>query len=53
MDKHIEAFRIMAKNYLGIDAHPLFSAIEEELMEVDIAECHMIAKNAGSNEDAT
>jgi chaperone BCS1 len=48
MDKHIEAFRILAKNYLGIDAHLLFVAIEELLMEVDIAECLMTAKNAGS-----
>jgi hypothetical protein len=53
MDKHIEAFRIVAKNYLGINAHPLFGAVEELLMEVDIAECLMTAKNAGSDEDAT
>ena len=53
MDKHIEAFRILAKNYLGIDAHPLFGAVEVLLMEVDIAECLMTAKNAGSEEDAT
>jgi hypothetical protein len=53
MDKHIEAFRIVAKNYLGINVHPLFGAVEELLMEVDIAECLMTAKNAGSDEDAT
>jgi hypothetical protein len=53
MDKHIEAFRILAKNYLGIDVHLLFCAVEELLMEVDIAECLMTTKNAGSEEDAT
>jgi len=65
MDMHIEmsycgfdAFRTLAKNYLGIDAHPLFGAVEELLTEVDItladvAECLMTAKNAGSEEDAS
>jgi hypothetical protein len=53
MDKHIEAFRIVAKNYLGIDVHPLFGGVEELLMEVDIVECLMTAKNTGSDEDAT
>jgi chaperone BCS1 len=53
MDKHIEAFRIVAKNYLDIDSHPLFGTIEELLMEVDIAECLMTDKSAGFDEDAT
>jgi len=65
MDMHIEmsycgfeAFKTLAKNYLGIDAHPLFGAVEELLREVDItpadvAECLMTAKNAGSEEDAS
>ena len=65
MDMHIEmsycgfeAFRTLAKNYLGIDAHPLFGAVEELLKEVDItpadvSECLMTAKNAGSEEDAS
>ncbi|CAD6233041.1 unnamed protein product [Miscanthus lutarioriparius] len=65
MDMHIEmsycgfeAFRTLAKNYLGIDAHPLFGAVEELLKEVDItpadvAECLMTTKNAGSEEDAS
>jgi hypothetical protein len=65
MDMHIEmsycgfeAFKTLAKNYLGIDAHPLFGAVEELLTEVDItpadvAECLMTAKNAGSEEDAS
>ncbi|CAD6240033.1 unnamed protein product [Miscanthus lutarioriparius] len=65
MDMHIEmsycgfeAFRTLAKNYLGIDAHQLFGAVEELLKEVDItpadvAECLMTAKNAGSEEDAS
>ena len=53
MDKHIEAFRILAKNYLSMDAHPLFGAVKVLLMEVDIAECLMTSKNVGSEEDAT
>jgi len=52
---HIEAFRILAKNYLNMDAHPLLGTVEELLMEVDvdIVECLMTAKNSGSGEDAT
>ncbi|CAN6222584.1 unnamed protein product [Urochloa humidicola] len=53
MDMHIEmsycgfeAFKTLAKNYLEIDDHELFSAVEEHLREVDItpadvAECLM------------
>ncbi|KAK8452520.1 hypothetical protein SEVIR_5G122400v4 [Setaria viridis] len=63
MDMHIEmsycgfeAFKTLAKNYFGVDVHPLFGAVEELLREVDItpadvAECLMTAKNAGSGED--
>jgi SpoVK/Ycf46/Vps4 family AAA+-type ATPase len=63
MDMHIEmsycgfeAFKTLARNYLGVDAHPLFGAVEDLLREVDItpadvAECLMTAKNAGYGED--
>ncbi|CAL5076645.1 unnamed protein product [Urochloa decumbens] len=59
MDMHIEmsyccfeAFRTLAKNYLGVDEHPLFGAIRELLGEVnmtpaDIAECLMTSKGRG------
>ncbi|OEL23976.1 AAA-ATPase [Dichanthelium oligosanthes] len=65
MDMHIEmsycgfeAFKTLAKNYLDIEAHPLFGAVEELLREVDItpadvAESLMTAKNEGSGEDAS
>ncbi|KAK3126616.1 hypothetical protein QOZ80_7AG0559390 [Eleusine coracana subsp. coracana] len=43
MDKHIEmsyccfqAFKFLAKNYLDVDAHPLFDAVSTLLREVDI-----------------
>ncbi|KAL6591814.1 hypothetical protein ACP70R_049677 [Stipagrostis hirtigluma subsp. patula] len=60
MDMHIEmsycgfeAFRTLANDYLDVDEHRLFGAIEEQLQEVDItpadvAECLMTAKRAGS-----
>lgn len=53
MDKHIElsyckfeAFKVLAHNYLGVDAHPKFEEIGQKLEEVDItpadvAECLM------------
>ncbi|CAL5089063.1 unnamed protein product [Urochloa decumbens] len=62
MDMHIEmsycgfeAFQTLAKNYLDIDEHELFGAVEEILKEVkltpaDVAECLMTAKRAGSGE---
>ncbi|CAN6203300.1 unnamed protein product [Urochloa humidicola] len=65
MDKHIEmsycgfeAFKTLAKNYLDIDEHEMFTAVEEHLREVDItpadvAECLMTAKHAGNGEDAS
>ncbi|TVU44544.1 hypothetical protein EJB05_03989, partial [Eragrostis curvula] len=43
MDKHIEmsycgfeAFKFLAKTYLDVDAHDLFGAVEELLLEVDM-----------------
>ncbi|KAL6626855.1 hypothetical protein ACP70R_030581 [Stipagrostis hirtigluma subsp. patula] len=65
MDMHIEmsycgieAFRTLARNYLDVDEHRLFGAVEEQLREVDItpadvAECLMTAKRAGSGPDAS
>ncbi|KAL6661832.1 hypothetical protein ACP70R_001216 [Stipagrostis hirtigluma subsp. patula] len=65
MDMHIEmsycgfeAFRTLANDYLDVDEHRLFGAIEEQLQEVDImpadvAECLMTAKRAGSWADAS
>ncbi|XP_015694545.2 AAA-ATPase At3g28610-like [Oryza brachyantha] len=62
MDMHIEmsycgfeAFRTLAKNYLDIDAHPLFSAVGEVLRNVnltpaDVAECLMTARRSGSGD---
>uniref|UniRef100_A0A8R7V330 AAA+ ATPase At3g28540-like C-terminal domain-containing protein n=1 Tax=Triticum urartu TaxID=4572 RepID=A0A8R7V330_TRIUA len=53
MDVHIEmsycefgAFMTLAKNYLGVDAHPLFYAVEEllrvaDMTPADVAECLM------------
>ncbi|TVU21550.1 hypothetical protein EJB05_31191, partial [Eragrostis curvula] len=65
MDMHIEmsycgfeAFKTLAKNYLGIDSpHRLFAEVEEQLREVDVtpadvAECLMTAKRAGYGEDS-
>ncbi|CAL5089069.1 unnamed protein product [Urochloa decumbens] len=62
MDMHIEmsycgfeAFKTLAKNYLDVDEHELFVAVEEMLREVkltpaDVAECLMTARRAGSGE---
>ncbi|CAN6171259.1 unnamed protein product [Urochloa humidicola] len=62
MDMHIEmsycgfeAFRTLAKNYLDIDEHELFGAVEEILREVkltpaDVAEYLMTAKRAVTGE---
>ncbi|OEL14085.1 AAA-ATPase, partial [Dichanthelium oligosanthes] len=62
MDKHIEmsycgfeAFKTLAKNYLDIDSHRLFGAVEELLLEVDIrpadvAECLTTARRGGNGE---
>uniref|UniRef100_A0A0E0LI43 AAA+ ATPase domain-containing protein n=1 Tax=Oryza punctata TaxID=4537 RepID=A0A0E0LI43_ORYPU len=62
MDMHIEmsycgfeAFKTLAKNYLDIDAHHLFDAVEEFLRDVnltpaDVAECLMTAKRSGSDD---
>ncbi|CAL5076637.1 unnamed protein product [Urochloa decumbens] len=43
MDKHIElsycyfeSFKFLAKNYLAVDDHPLFGAVEEMLREVEM-----------------
>ncbi|CAN6203298.1 unnamed protein product [Urochloa humidicola] len=55
MDMHIEmsycgfeAFTTLAKNYLDVDAHPLFGTIEEllqvvEITPADVAECLMMS----------
>ncbi|KAJ1288135.1 hypothetical protein BS78_02G066700 [Paspalum vaginatum] len=62
MDMHIEmsycgaeAFRTLAWNYLAVDAHELFGAVEEVLREArltpaDVAECLMTARRAGAGE---
>ncbi|CAI9109347.1 OLC1v1009151C1 [Oldenlandia corymbosa var. corymbosa] len=51
MDMHIEmsyckfeAFKILAKNYLDIDEHPLFGEIRELLEENDVSPCD-VAEN--------
>ncbi|KAF0908835.1 hypothetical protein E2562_028719 [Oryza meyeriana var. granulata] len=61
MDKHIEmsyccfeTFKILAKNYLAMDAHPLFDDVESLLQEVkitpaDVAE-HLMLKCAADDE---
>lgn len=61
MDKHIEmsyccfeAFKFLAKNYLGMDAHPLFDDIKALLQEAkispaDVAE-HLMHKCADDDE---
>ena len=43
MDRHIEmlycnfeAFKVLARNYLDLDSHPLFGAIQNLLEEVDM-----------------
>ncbi|KAM0827815.1 hypothetical protein ACQ4PT_067942 [Festuca glaucescens] len=63
MDKHIEmsyccfeAFRFLARNYHGIDAHPLFDGIEAMLQEAeitpaDVAE-HLMPKCAADDADS-
>ncbi|GJN09999.1 hypothetical protein PR202_ga28057 [Eleusine coracana subsp. coracana] len=65
MDFHIEmsycrfdGFRTLAKNYLGIDDHPLFESIGEMLAEVDVApvdvaECIMTSTRAGRGVDSS
>ncbi|WVZ62271.1 hypothetical protein U9M48_012035 [Paspalum notatum var. saurae] len=62
MDMHIEmsycgaeAFRTLASNYIAVDAHELFGAVEEVLREArltpaDVAECLMTAKRLGAGE---
>jgi chaperone BCS1 len=64
MDMHIEmsycefeAFKTLAKNYLGVDEHPLFDTIEELLQVVDItpadvAECLMASDRTDRDADA-
>ncbi|CAL5076643.1 unnamed protein product [Urochloa decumbens] len=65
MDKKIEmsycsfdAFKTLAKNYLDIDTHRLFGAVEEHIREVeitpaDVAECLMEARHGRYGEDAS
>ncbi|XP_066359626.1 uncharacterized protein [Miscanthus floridulus] len=54
-----EAFRTLAKNYLGVEAHPLFQRVEEllqvvEITPADIAECFLQSQSqtdiAGSDD---
>jgi SpoVK/Ycf46/Vps4 family AAA+-type ATPase len=64
MDMHIEmsycgfeAFKTLVKNYLDIDAHPLFGAVEEQLRELnitpaDVGECLMKTRGPGYGADA-
>ncbi|CAM0905598.1 unnamed protein product [Alopecurus aequalis] len=64
MDKHIEmsycrfeAFRTLAKNYLGAAEHPLFDTIKELLQMVDmtpadVAECMMMSERGARDKDA-
>jgi DNA polymerase III delta prime subunit len=64
MDMHIEmsycraaAFRTLAKNYLDVDAHHLFDAVDdildkEDITPADVAECLMAAKRS-SDSDVT
>ncbi|KAL7232429.1 hypothetical protein ACSBR2_010451 [Camellia fascicularis] len=51
MDMHIEmsyckfeAFKVLAKNYLDIDSHPLFGTIDSLLQETDMSPCD-VAEN--------
>jgi hypothetical protein len=46
-----DGFRTLARNYLGVDEHPLFDAVRELLREVqitpaDVAECLMTSARA-------
>ncbi|XP_037462307.1 AAA-ATPase At3g28610-like [Triticum dicoccoides] len=64
MDVHIEmsycefgAFMTLAKNYLGVDAHPLFYAVEEllrvaDMTPADVAECLMSRSERAARGDA-
>ncbi|RCV09152.1 hypothetical protein SETIT_2G003800v2 [Setaria italica] len=61
MDMHIEmsyccfeAFKMLARNYLGIGAHPLFQRVEEllqvvEITPADVAECLLKDEVPGSD----
>ncbi|XP_059294026.1 AAA-ATPase At3g28510-like [Lycium ferocissimum] len=57
MDMHIEmsycryeVFKVLAKNYLGIETHPLFQQIQRLIEEVDVSPCdvaeNLMPKNA-------
>ena len=61
MDRHIEmsyccfeAFRFLARNYLAVDAHPLFDDVRALLQEVDITPADvaelLTPKSAGDDE---
>ncbi|KAM3333610.1 hypothetical protein ACQJBY_028602 [Aegilops geniculata] len=64
MDMHIEmsycgfeAFKTLANNYLEVEAHPLFGAVEEllravEMTPADVAECLMPSKRSARDADA-
>ncbi|KAJ1288138.1 hypothetical protein BS78_02G067000 [Paspalum vaginatum] len=63
MDKHIEmsyccfeAFRLLARNYLAVDAHPLFDDVRALLREADITPADvaelLTPKHAGDDADS-
>ncbi|XP_037489929.1 AAA-ATPase At3g28610-like [Triticum dicoccoides] len=64
MDLHIEmsycgfeAFKTLAKNYIGVDAHPLFATLEEllqaaQITPADVAECLMASRRSSRDIDA-
>lgn len=50
-------FTTLAKNYLGVEAHPLFYAVEEllrvaDMTPADVAECLMTRSERGARRDA-
>ncbi|TVU04999.1 hypothetical protein EJB05_48146, partial [Eragrostis curvula] len=64
MDLHVEmsyccfeAFTTLAKNYLGIDEHPLFAIVKEllqavEIIPADVAKCLMTSERTNHGADA-
>ncbi|CAN4079320.1 unnamed protein product [Withania somnifera] len=60
MDMHIgmsyckyEAFKGLAKNYLGIETHPLFQEIQRLLEEVDVSPCDVAENLMPKNDSGT
>ncbi|TVU41325.1 hypothetical protein EJB05_14831 [Eragrostis curvula] len=64
MDLHVEmsyccfeAFKTLAKNYLGVNKHPLFDTVKEllqtvEITPADVAECLMTSERTDHGADA-